>query len=100
MQNDINSRGNTQWFNFKCKLPKGTFTFNIINYVIFKLFRQKMTHYIIMEWKWALIQVITDLGVKIAKIFHIIVQIFLDKILINSTTLLVFNIQINMIQIH
>lgn len=32
MQNDINSRGNTQWFYFKCRLPKGTFKFNIINY--------------------------------------------------------------------
>ena len=43
MQNDSNSGGYTQWFNFKVSNGKwkGTVTFNIVNFVYMSIFSTK-----------------------------------------------------------
>lgn len=40
LQNDINSKGNTQWFNFTVEInEEKTYKFNIVNLVLRMLFR-------------------------------------------------------------
>ncbi len=48
LQNDINSKGNTQWFNFAVHFNEEgqKYKFNIVNFVIFQLFRQNHHLYI------------------------------------------------------
>lgn len=44
IQNDLNSKGNTQWFNFSVEFNhEGNYKFNILNFVRRFLFRQSLT---------------------------------------------------------
>ena len=45
LQNDMNSKGNTQWFNFLVNFTEeGTYKFNIMNFVIFLLIMKTKSH--------------------------------------------------------
>lgn len=52
LQNDINTRGFTQWFNFKVQNKRNNFVakFNIVNLVHFMLFSTNLSHCTIEEW--------------------------------------------------
>jgi len=52
MQNDVNSSGYTQWFNFTVSNgnKRGTVKLNIVNFVVLYLFSTKNSHFLNMGW--------------------------------------------------